>query len=44
MKFKSTSGLLVHKIGKIAFAFIYLIFLTKNQNQQLICTNKYKTR
>ena len=31
MKVRSTSGLLVHTMGKIAIAFIYLIFLNKNQ-------------
>lgn len=30
MKVRSTSGLLVHTMGKIAIAFIYLIFLNKN--------------
>ena len=32
MKVRSTSGLLVHTMGKIAIAFIYLIFLNKNQS------------
>jgi hypothetical protein len=32
MKAKSTSGLLVHTMGKIAIAFICLIFSNKNQS------------
>ena len=32
MKVRATSGLLVHTMGKIAIAFIYLIFLNKNQS------------
>lgn len=39
MKVRSTSGLLVHTMGKIAIAFIYLIFKTRIRNQLLIRIN-----
>lgn len=32
MKVRSTTGLLLHTIGKIAIAFIYIVSKTKNQS------------